>query len=241
VAPSYTPPAPVSVPLAKEKDLPKRQPQAATCVAFGDYQYESASEADRTPAQKEHLYDQARKSYQQAVKLDPQCIDAYKGLARTYQAQGNRERAVATYQEAMQALPKDASLPFELGMFQAGHKDIESALVNLKVAAELDPENRTYVTSYAYALARAGRYDESLATFRPVVGDAQAHYNVARMLHHVHEDAKCTQHLQIALAADPNLTGARQLLGEIGQAHLTERPPVPPPATPMPLSGRTGA
>jgi tetratricopeptide (TPR) repeat protein len=207
--------APPPVPLAKEKDLPKKEPQAATCVAFGNYQLQSASEPGRTAAQKEQLYDQARKSFQQAVKGDPHCAEAYRGLARVYQCQGSHDRAVTTYQEGIKAIPQNASLPFELGMLQAGHKDLESALVNLKEATKREPENRTYATSYAYCLARSGRYDESLEIFRPVVGEAQAQYNVARMLHHVKNDEACKTHLQLALQANPKLEGAQELLDQL--------------------------
>jgi tetratricopeptide (TPR) repeat protein len=197
------------------KELPKRQPQASTCVAFGTFHLKAAVEMDRTPAQRQELLDQARRSYQQALKVDPKCLDAYHGLARTYLQMGDREHMVATFDEAVKKFPNDASFPFELGMSLARLKDWNPALAGLQAACALDPENRTYANALAYTLARAGRYDDSVACFRKTVSEAQARYNVARMLHHLQQDELSKEHLRLALAAQPDMPGALQLLNEL--------------------------
>jgi tetratricopeptide (TPR) repeat protein len=181
-------------------------------VAFGDFHLQAATGQDRPPAQKQQILDQARKAYQQALKLDPKCIAAYRGLARTYQQLGDHDRTVATYQSALKVLPGEASLWFELGMCQARGKEWGPALDNLKKATELEPENRTYSDMRAYSLARAGRYQESFECFKKTVGEGQAHYNLARMLVHVKENEAAKEHLRLALKADPNLSAARQML-----------------------------
>ena len=47
------------------------------------------------------------------------------------------------------------------------------------------------------------------AVFAKLEGEASAHYNLARMLHHVNEDEMSKQHLQIALQLKPEMTPAR--------------------------------
>jgi tetratricopeptide (TPR) repeat protein len=220
------PPAPttagnVMVPakdVVKEQDQPKRRPQSSTCVAFGNLELEAANEGDRTPAQRQDLFERARKYFQQALKTEPKCLDAYHGLARAYQGLGDNERTLETYRRAIEAFPKNAALRYELGMYQARQKRWTGALENLKVATELDPENRTYTNMRGYCLARAGRYEESYACFKKSVGEAQAHYNVARMLQHVGQPESCKMHLELALKAKPDFAPARELLAEIGTA-----------------------
>ncbi len=198
--------------VTADKDLPKRKPQASTCVAFGDLELKGALDGTRTPAQKQQALEMARQYYQQALKTDPKCMQAYGGLAQTYEELGDHNAAVVTYQKALKAFPKQASFWFALGMCQARHKEWEPAIEHLKKASELDPEDRACSQTLAYTLARAGRFDESFACFTKTLGAAQAHYNIARMLHHLNEDDASKQRLQLALQADPKFEPARELL-----------------------------
>jgi tetratricopeptide (TPR) repeat protein len=210
------PPAPVPTKeVDDDKDLPKRLPQASTCTAFGDFHLQAGLDPEHAPGERERLLDQARRAYQQALKLDANSKDAYHGLARTYDELKDHGRAVTTYQNAIKAFPQDGSFHFELGMCQARLKQWDPALENLTVATQLDPENRVYINTLAFTLARAGHYDDSVACFQKTVGEAQGHYNVARVLHHVKQDELGKQHLRQALVADPKLTAAQQLLDEL--------------------------
>jgi tetratricopeptide (TPR) repeat protein len=192
-----------------------RKPQASTCVAFGDFHLKAATDEGHTAIQKDQILDQARKAYQQALKLDPKCVPAYRGLARTYEQLGDHDRVVATYQSGLKANAAEPTLWFELGMYHARKKQWQPAVENLKKAADLDSENRTYGDMLAYTLARAGRYDESYECFKKTVGAARAHYNVARMLSHVKENELAREHLKLALKANPDLAPARQVLAEL--------------------------
>lgn len=64
-------------------------------------------------------------------------------------------------------------------------------------------------------LARAGQTDEALLVLMRVEGEAQAHYTVARMMHHMKQDEASKKYARQALVADPKLEGARQLLAEL--------------------------
>src|SRR5437588_5772602 len=79
--------------IKKEPELPKRRPQAATCVAFAEMNAKAADEEGRAPLDQEQLRNQARKAYQQALDIDPKCLDALRGLARLYTALGDHDHA----------------------------------------------------------------------------------------------------------------------------------------------------
>jgi tetratricopeptide (TPR) repeat protein len=205
---------------AAAADLPPddgkpHKPHAATYVAAGDLAEKTSDDPQRGPAERERLQEQARKAYQQAIALEPDYVPAHQALARLYLKLGDAEHAVATYQKVLKAHPKEAPLWFELGMCYSRQKQWDRALESLRQAVKLDPENRPYVNTLGFCLARAGRYDESLACFRKLSGPARAHYNLARMLHHLNHDDLSRQHLRLALEADPDMTPARQLLAQL--------------------------
>jgi tetratricopeptide (TPR) repeat protein len=207
-------------PAAAERpreEVAARRPanKAGVCVAAGNFCESEGGKAPAGSAKQEQLYDQARRAYQQALESDPNHLPAYQSLARLYTAMGDHEHAVATYRKGLQKHPRQAGLWFDLGMCHARHKEWLPAVEALRKAVELDPENRQYVNVLGHCLARAGRYEESLAFFRKTVGEARAHYNVARMLHHLNDNAQARQHLELALRADPKLAPAQQLLAQL--------------------------
>jgi tetratricopeptide (TPR) repeat protein len=190
----------------------KRRPRASTCLAFGNFDEHTALDPARSPADKQQLLDQARKAYQQAIQLEPKNATAIIALARVYNLLDDHDRAIATYTKGLKSLPKEPMLWHELGMCHARHKEWDQALQALRKASELDPENRSYSHSLAFCLARCGRYDESLAVFTKVESEADAHYNLARMLHHLKRDELSKQHLRLALEIKPEMKPAEELL-----------------------------
>jgi Tfp pilus assembly protein PilF len=218
-APAPPPPPPPAAEPAPVSEARPHKPHASTYVAAGSLAEKTAEDPKRGPADRENMLEQARKAYQQAIATEPDYLPAYQGLARLYIKLGDHDHAVATLQKVLQTHPKEAPLWFDLGMCYSRHKQWEPALDCLRKAVDLDPESRPYINTLGFCLARAGKLDESLACFQKIGGPAQAHYNLARMLHHLGQDEPSKQHLQLALQADPKLDAARQLL-----SHLDGRP-----------------
>jgi Tfp pilus assembly protein PilF len=206
---------PEEVVRAREKELPKRQPKASSCVAAGEFFYRESLAPDRTPEDQRQRREMARKAFEQALQIDPNCVEAMRGLARVYSADQDHQRAVAGFHAALKMTPKDANLWFELGMTHSRHKEWEPAIDALAEAVQLKPEERQYANVLGFCLARAGRYEESLAQFTHVVGEAKARYNVARMMHHLGQDDQSRQQLQLSLKLDPNCDEAKTLLTEM--------------------------
>jgi tetratricopeptide (TPR) repeat protein len=196
----------------KESDPSKRSLKPSTCVAIGVAAEESASDQRRSPAEQEQLRDRARQAYQEALKIDANDLSALKALAKLYATIGDHDRAVATYKRAIKSHPKDSSLSYDLGMYHARCKEWDTAIASLRRALSLDPEQRLCVHSLGFCLARAGRYDESFAAFAKLEGEPAAHFNLARMLEHMHENELAIEHLRLALKAKPDFAPAQQLL-----------------------------
>lgn len=212
-----TPVAAAPKPETYDPEAMKRAPKPETFVAYGDYAAREAAGA-QTPAEQEQVRERARKAYQEALKLDPNNVPALRSLARLYASSGDYARAKETSEAALAQAPNDAALWFDLGMTYARTKDWAAAIAHMAHAIELDPENRSYHRYLGYTYARAGRNDDSLAEFTRYEGEAKAHYCLAQMLEHLGQFDACKMHLQVALAKDPGLTPATDMLVRLSGA-----------------------
>ncbi len=204
--------------VVKQLELPKHPPQAATCVAAGDFLTLEAASADLAENMRQAKREQARKAYEQAIALDPHCLQAYLSLAQLYITIKDHSDAEATYRKAAQLFPNEARVFFEMGRCYGAEKQWDLSVHALARAVELDPKNRPYVDALGWTQARAGRYDDSLATFRRVYDEAEAQFRLAEMLEHLGEAEPCRQHLRAALNKDPQMDKAKALLAKLDAA-----------------------
>jgi tetratricopeptide (TPR) repeat protein len=215
VAPPLAATTSAYAPIRRDVELPKRPPQAETCVKFGDYIAGEAAAMDKGSTVQEDMRDRARKAYQQAIDLDPKYLPAYQSLARLYVSMDDFDHAAATFRRALQVEPRNASIWFEMGWTQARHKEWQAAIPSLTRAVDCDPENRHYVNTLGFALACTGQYQASLACFCRHNSEAVAHFQLARLLHYLKQDDQARSCLQAALSRDPNLEAAQALLSQL--------------------------
>ncbi|MBI4408050.1 MAG: tetratricopeptide repeat protein [Candidatus Kerfeldbacteria bacterium] len=84
---------------------------------------------------------EAEKKFIAAIGTDSRCLDAYRGLAKVYEAQKNTSDAIATLQFMVQLDPKDEAIYRELGELQIKAQKYEDALESFEQALELGPNN----------------------------------------------------------------------------------------------------
>ena len=195
----------------------KKDPKAGArlIVATAKFNESEANTLDRNPEQQFKIRYMAKDHYQQAVKLDPTSIEAHRGLGRIYVDLADYERAQETFKKAQARFPKESIFWFEMGQMHNRKKDFAQAAKCLQKALDMEPENRQYLTTLGFTLARAGQSEQSVALLTRSMGVASAHYNVARMLLHLQRSEEGVQHLRLALQSNPNLEVARQLLSQL--------------------------
>lgn len=184
----------------------------STLVAFATIKVESSA---KTPAEREVNLDQARAAYRQALQMDPGYVPAHLGLARLQESRNDHEGALACYAEVVKRAPADPKNWLELGMCHARHKEWPPAIDDMRKAVQLDPTAPACNRALGLTLARAGDPDEALLYLMKAEGEAEAHYTIARMMHHLKRDQESKKFARQALVADPKLQGARQLLVEL--------------------------
>jgi tetratricopeptide (TPR) repeat protein len=201
--------------VEKAKDPPKHPPAPETCVAYGDWLVGEASSKPQASAIQGQLYDQARRAYEQALEINASCGAAYMALGQLYTRMGDHDGAVKWYNKGLEKLPKDPQLWLQLGRSHVVHKDWHAAVVAHRKAVECEPSNKFFQKMLGFCLVRAGQTEEALVVFRKCVGEAEAHYHLARILYETHYDAEARQHLQITLREAPTFEPAHLLLAQL--------------------------
>lgn len=208
----------------------------STYVQMGMLTDQAADEPDRPQSQRDGLRSQARQSYLKAIQVDPKFTPAYLALGRSYLTDGEHDRAEAEFKKAVALAPKDIGLWTEMGNAHAQCKDWAGAIACYSRAVQLDPGNKTSETRLGLTQARAGKYEDSLNTLAKIMPEAEARYNIARMMKHNQQTAAANVQLQLALRADPTYQPARELLGDgrpadggIQQAGYQQAAPPPQP------------
>ena len=230
VTPSAT--APAGERVTRAEGSKKATP--AVAIEFARMRRTQADAAKSDPEAQSRLRDEARTAYQEALKVDPNNVDALRGLAQVYVQQNDFDRAFEAYRKAQAKHPKNAGLWLEVAMVHNRRKEWTEAQTCCRKALELDPENRQAQSLLGMTLARAGEYDKALPHLTKASGAAVAHYNVARMQLHMGQKEQARQHLSIAVRENPSLTSAHDLLAHLdtGGSNVVQTRGVLQPPTP---------
>jgi tetratricopeptide (TPR) repeat protein len=115
-----------------EKQAQARPKDIAVWNRFGDVAFRSAG---FDPAN----YDKAREAFTHVLELDPDNLDALRGLGDVYFDQRQLDKAIAVYQHYLRLKPRDVQVVTDLGtMYMAQHKSRE-AIERYDAALALDP------------------------------------------------------------------------------------------------------
>ena len=94
----------------------------------------------------------ATRAVQQALKLEPENLDALATQVRLLDSQGQADASRAVLADALQRHPDSAFLQYELGQWLLRHQQEEYALLAFSRAVELDPDNSDYRYTLAVSL-----------------------------------------------------------------------------------------
>lgn len=161
---------------------------------------------------------EAEEKYKEALKGSPNDLNGLVGLARLYDRQGQPQRAIEVYLKAAQAHPQNSLIQNDLGLCYRRQRQTDKAIAAFQKAVEFTPGNAKYRNNLAAAFVDAGRENEAYNQLTAVNSPAVAHYNVAYLLNEKGQKGNAVQHLQAAVAADPSLRPAVDMLGQLGAA-----------------------
>jgi tetratricopeptide (TPR) repeat protein len=216
---------PSQLPAAPED--PKKPVPPNLIFAYAQMK-ESEAEADQlkgSPEKQAHVRDQARLAYQELLRIEPESVAAYRGLARVYARLNDYDRARDTYLKALAKQPRDVNLWYDLGMMHNCKKEWSEGVRCFRKALEIDTEHQESVKALGFTLARMGQFDQSVIYLGRAMGSAAAaHFYVAKMLLHLSQqdpaarparEELARQHLRQALQDNPQYENARELLASL--------------------------
>lgn len=158
---------------------------------------------------------QARQLYHQALRLEPQSVDAMLGMARLEDREGRLEAALQWYQNAAVTEPQNAVVANDYGLCLARAGRVDEALAPLAQAVRLDPAKPLYRNNLAKVLVALDRPAEAAAQLAAVHEPARVNYNMAVLLLEQDRIAEAARCLQVATTMDPQFTEANDLLAEM--------------------------
>jgi tetratricopeptide (TPR) repeat protein len=123
--------------------------------------------------------DDAEKALVKIIADYPDFLPAYADLAELRVRHRRLDAAVEALSAGLARAPKDAVLLNNLGMCRVLKADYGAALESFSAAAAAVPQDARYRANMAMALGMLGRYQESLALYRQVLPEAQAHHNLS--------------------------------------------------------------
>jgi Tfp pilus assembly protein PilF len=204
---------------------------AALHLAYGKFQEQTGQPVE------------ARKSYEAALRDDPQSTDAILGVARLDQLADKPKDAEAGFQKALRIKPGDGKCLASLGQFYVSQKRWPEAFESLNAAIAASPKDTFYKHELAVAKTVSGDIEAGLALFSQLVGPEKAHYNVAFLLKQQGKTQAAVQECQVALRINPNFEPPKVMLTQIHDQQLAEshpsaygKSPIMPKASPIQTS-----
>ena len=171
----------------------------------------------------------ASADFTQALRMDPEYLDGYIGLANLANKHQQYAQAVAVYQKAVQAAPGNAQFWGSLGWFQYQAGQNASALASDRHAQSLDPNQAWINYNTALAYAAAGQS-----------GPAQAAYADALASGSAADQQAGIADIRHALARQPKSAVLRSALAQVQAGstggHRPARVLPPPPVSKPPAA-----
>jgi tetratricopeptide (TPR) repeat protein len=133
--------------------------------------------------------DKAVTAYRTASELNPGYTPAYVNLADHYRAQGDENRVETVLREAVGRIPGDASIHHALGLALVRQKRLPEAVEELRLAANLAPNDVRYTYVYAVALNSSGKEEQAIQILRGVHERHPGNREILSALVAFHRDA----------------------------------------------------
>ncbi len=214
VAPSTSSSTDDTADRSKKNVTPKHNPKPGTEIAVGELKEREAdapaSKSD--PEFQARMRDEARKAYQHALQIDPNCTEASRHLGLLYAKTGDFDRAFDIYQKLLAKHKTNPAIWYEMGLCHNRRKDFHESVNCFRKALEFDPENHVYLKTLGFTLALTGQVEEGFTHLARAEGKALAHYKIAWVMLQRERQEQAEQHLRLALRENPKLEEARTLL-----------------------------
>jgi len=185
-------------------------------LAPRSYSADTKLKIARVQEQKGKL-DKARELYSELYRGNPRNVEICQRLAVVSARMGETEQSERYFAEALRLDPNRAGLLTDYGYAKLMNNDYAGAEELLRRAAAISPGDKRAMNNLAIALGYQGKHEQSLATFRRVVPEAQAQANLAYIHSQRGEGRLAVQRYTRAVELDKNLKSASHALLQLAE------------------------
>ena len=111
-------------------------------------------------------YKQARKSYQQALKAEPQNQDALFGYGQMSFYLNDLKESRSTFEKILTINPENAAAHAYLGKLEAENQNYGKAFAYIQQAVKLEPNNYDYLMDLGSYQRYLGKFDDAAASWK---------------------------------------------------------------------------
>lgn len=166
----------------------------------------------------------AERIYRQVLEKDPENQLVAHRLAVVAAKRSHYAESRRLFHDALKLGPPNAELLSDYGYCLYLQDDLQTAERVLRDALKIDPRHEAAHNNLALTLGEQERFDEALAEFRLVVGEAEALANLGYVQSQLGYYDEAQVSLDRALTLNPDLRPAAEALLQLAQA-LREIPP----------------
>ncbi len=159
--------------------------------------------------------DQALVQYRKATALNHHYLAAYHRLGLVLSAVGRHDEALSALRRAAELRPDNAAIRNNLGFEYLLTEQLDQAERELRRALQLQPTFARANINLGLVLAKTGRFDEALASFRQVLPETDAYYNLGLLFRGQRRYSDAAIAFEHTLFLDPEFNSARIQLAEL--------------------------
>jgi len=148
--------------------------------------------------------------YQKALEHSPHDLTAQLGYARLLVATKEAEQASGWFERAQQDYPESAAVHNDLGLCYAECGRGTDAVVAMRRATQLQPDEVRYRNNLAKLLVAEDQTVQALTELLAVHPPAVAHYNAGYLLQSHGKRADAAEQFRLAVSLDPALVPAQR-------------------------------
>ncbi len=165
--------------------------------------------------EKQGLVDDAIVQYQKVIALNHSFIAAYHRLGTLLSATGRHEEATKALRKAVELAPNHAILRNDLGAELMFRERWAGAEHEFYKATQLMPGFARAHVNRGIALTRLGRFEDAKRSFKAVLPEPDALYNLGLMYRGQKRFADATKTFREVLELDPDFMAARKQLDQV--------------------------
>jgi tetratricopeptide (TPR) repeat protein len=166
---------------------------------------------------KQGQLDKAIAEFEEAIKLDPNYVEAHVNLGIGYAKQGMFDKAIAAYEEAIRLDPDIAEAHYNLGLAYAKQGMFDKAIPQYEEALKLNPDDADTHWNLGAAYADQGQADKAITEYKAAIeldpNIAEVHYDLGVVYYKQGELNEAAAEFEEAVKLDPNYVKAHVNLG----------------------------